>query len=97
MKVPEITYPLSLNTVGALLATGSGIIVYCDECGRYRNLNLVTLARRFGMGFNTMHDSLIRVIYCAECKDAGRPSKNLHFSAQKSGPYCDIETRRLWT
>lgn len=71
-KLPEITYPLSIDTVGKVIATGHDITMHCYGCGRHARVNLVQIAKRHGMDYNSLAPSLSRVVSCKECKKAGR-------------------------
>ncbi|MGE3305034.1 MAG: hypothetical protein AB7I52_03605 [Rhizobiaceae bacterium] len=91
-KLPELTYPLKIDTIGKSLAFGEERSAHCRtyECGgnRTRRLNLVAIARRYGMDYPSGHDSLIRIVYCSECRAAGRPDRNIGFVRhQPTYPY----------
>lgn len=79
--IPEVTYPLRLDTVGMLLATGTEVTVECSDqrCRHPGRVNLVQLARRYGMGKRVLRSDLQRLFYCAPCRAAGRPDRNLAF------------------
>jgi hypothetical protein len=79
-KLPEITNPCSIDTLGKMLAYNHELHVYCYECQRSSRVNLVMLARKLGMDHSCMHDDLIRKFYCPACRDAGRRDKNISFS-----------------
>lgn len=71
-KLPEITYPLEINSVGMIMVTGHDITMQCHVCGRHARVNLVPIAKRHGMAYSTLTPSLRKVVSCKECKAAGR-------------------------
>ena len=86
-KLPEPTYPLSIDTIGKMLALGMEINCHCNAygCGHKARVNLVAVARIKGIDYSCMHDDLVKVIYCPKCRDAGRPDRNLSFTNQIPG------------
>jgi len=96
-KLPEITYPLHVDTIGKVLALDGEIDVYCNTCAPWRGhrLNLVAIAKRHGIDYSSMHWDLIKVVYCPECRTAGRSDKNLSFQHRTNHlPRCDVVTRK---
>jgi hypothetical protein len=94
--IPPITYPLRLDTVGMLLATGAEITVHCcnQDCRQEARINLVRIARRHGMGAGILRPDLLRLCYCASCRAAGRPDRNISFIHHAlTVPFSDL-TRR---
>ncbi|MDI6026700.1 hypothetical protein QBK99_10910 [Corticibacterium sp. UT-5YL-CI-8] len=83
-KLPPITYPLTIDTVGKTLALGHEIEAFCHTkgCGHKARINLVSYAKRFGLDAPCGHDDLVKVYYCPRCREAGRPDKNLTFIHQ---------------
>jgi hypothetical protein len=82
VQLPEITYPLVVDTIGKTLAMGADISLACYNCegsDRHRRLNLVKLARRYGMDYPSGQDSLIKVVFCPSCRSAGRYDRNIGF------------------
>lgn len=80
-KLPDIVYPMSIDTVGIVMAEGYEISMHCYGCGRKGvRLNLVQIARRHGMSYGSMESDLKKVVSCIECKAAGRPKKNIGFT-----------------
>lgn len=79
--LPEITYPLHLDTVGKLLALGYGMTAYCDTlyCHHRSKVNLYRLAQRIGRDHSSMHDDIVGYFHCSECRKAGRPDRNISF------------------
>lgn len=86
-QLPDITYPLAINTIGKMLAMGQEIHITCGTygCDHDGRLNLVQLARRLdkpgrpGLDQPTGRDALLRHVYCPQCRRAGRPDRQLHF------------------
>jgi hypothetical protein len=80
-KLPEITYPLTIDTIGTTLAMGHEISVHCHSqgCGHTGRLNLVRLARRVGMDYSSDDVALREIVYCPHCREAGRDAKNIGF------------------
>ena len=87
-RLPELSYPLTVDTIGKVLAMGSEIHVFChtDGCGRNSRVNLVRLSHRLGMDHGCMEADLKRVLYCQACQEAGRPSRNIGFITVSPGP-----------
>lgn len=83
-KLPEITYPLSIGTIGIVLATGHEIHASCCTYGCRHNgrVNLVQVARRSPLGLEqgTQRHELLQYVSCPWCKDAGRDRKNINFT-----------------
>lgn len=81
-RIPEITYPLVIDTIGKELAMGGEITVSCVNylCHNTARLNLVSIARRKGMDYPNSHDALLRVVYCPRCRAAGKPDRKLQFT-----------------
>lgn len=79
--LPEITYPLSINTIGKKLALGEKITVYCGtlDCHHRAEINLYDLTRRLGRDHGCLHWDLAPHFYCSKCRAAGRPDRNLRF------------------
>ncbi|RWB64782.1 MAG: hypothetical protein E5V91_04010 [Mesorhizobium sp.] len=42
--------------------------------------DVASLARRFGPGQPCLHWELLKIIYCSECRAAGRDDRNLQFT-----------------
>lgn len=81
-KLPEITYPLSVDTIGKALAMGTEITAHCEsrDCSHRSRINLVALAGRLGMDHPIAAEALQRHFYCPRCREAGRPAKRISFS-----------------
>lgn len=80
-KLPEITYPLTIDTIGKMMAMGEEMTVSCHSfgCGHMARINLVMLARRLGMDHSCMAADLKEHFYCKRCYDAGREWQNISF------------------
>ncbi len=87
--LPEITHPLSIDTIGKLLATGHEMVVYCHTpgCRHDGRLNMVTLARRLGMDHGCLDEDLRPYVYCPRCRAEGRPDNNFTFRLCTAEPY----------
>lgn len=72
--LPDITYPLSVDTIGKMLALGQQVQVHCHAygCGHSGRLNLVQLARKVGLDYPCMEGDLKKHVYCPRCREAGR-------------------------
>ncbi|WP_192246013.1 hypothetical protein [Mesorhizobium silamurunense] len=79
--LPEITYPLSIDTIGKLLALGHEVTIHCHEygCGHSGRVNLVQLARKLGMDHPILDNDLKPHFCCSRCREAGRVSMNFGF------------------
>ncbi|TGP27364.1 hypothetical protein EN875_034045 [Mesorhizobium sp. M2D.F.Ca.ET.232.01.1.1] len=86
-------YPFSEATLGGKLAAGTGLSVYCLTCERRAVLDVAALARRFGPDQPCLHWDLLKIIYCHECRSAGRDDRNLQFTNHALTP----EQRKGWT
>jgi hypothetical protein len=80
-KLPEITYPLTVDTIGKVLALGNEISVNCYNygCGHSGRLNLVLIARKVGMDYSCEEPALKKQTHCPRCREAGRDPKNIGF------------------
>jgi len=86
-------YPFSEATLGGKLAAGSGLSVDCLTCRRRAVLNVADLVKRFGPDQRCLHWELLKIIYCHECRFAGRDDRNLQFTNHTMTP----EQRKGWT
>lgn len=79
--LPEITYPLVVDTLGKQLALGDEMEVYCNNhrCHHHAPVNLYHLARRLGRDFEASHWTLKPHFYCSKCRAAGRDDRNVSF------------------
>ncbi|CDX39151.1 hypothetical protein MPLA_290052 [Mesorhizobium sp. ORS 3359] len=86
-------YPFSEDTLGKKLKAGTGLSVYCLTCKRTALLDVAELVRRLGPDHGCMHWDLVKVLYCHECRAAGRDDRNLQFTNHAITP----EQRNGWT
>ncbi|TGP28182.1 hypothetical protein EN802_13485 [bacterium M00.F.Ca.ET.159.01.1.1] len=79
--MPEITYPLAVDSIGKVLALGGEISVHCHNhgCGHHGRLNLVLLTRKVGMDYSCLEPALKQQTHCPRCREAGRDPKNIGF------------------
>lgn len=96
-QLPEITFPLVVDTIGKELALGQEIHVRCSNNGCKRGearLNLVALARcldrpgRPGLDHPSGREYLLRHIFCPDCRREGRPDRNLNCTLMNPGDFC---------
>lgn len=78
-KIPDISYPFSVGTIGELIAAGEELSVHCRECNRTTRVNLVSLSRRLGIDHSCLEPDLRPHFYCAECRAAGWPDRRFDF------------------
>ncbi|AZO71364.1 MULTISPECIES: hypothetical protein [unclassified Mesorhizobium] len=86
-------FPFSEDTLGKKLEAGTGLSVDCLTCKRKATLDVAELVRRVGPDHGAMHWDLIKVIFCHECRAAGRDDRNLQFTSHAVTP----ERRKGWT
>lgn len=82
LKLPEITYPLTIDTIGKMLVLGHELSVQCHSfgCGHSGRVNLVMLANRLGVDHPCLEGDLKPHFFCKPCRAAGRPDKNISFT-----------------
>jgi hypothetical protein len=80
-KLPEITYPLSVDTIGKMLATGAEMSATCltTGCNQSSRVNLVALGHRLGFDHSSMAKDLQPYFRCSKCRAAGRDDKRVGF------------------
>jgi hypothetical protein len=80
-RIPEIPYPLEIDTIGKMLAMGSELSIHChtDGCNHSGRINLVALGYRIGFDHGCMDEDLRRYFYCPKCREAGRPDRKFSF------------------
>lgn len=74
-------FPFVEDTLGKKLEAGTGLSVYCLTCQRTAALDVATLVKRLGP-HGCLHWDLVKVIFCHECRAAGRDDRNLQFTRQ---------------
>ncbi|MGX5803939.1 hypothetical protein ACWGS9_22200 [Bradyrhizobium sp. Arg314] len=88
-----MTLPFSEGTLGRKLEAGTGMSVDCLTCKRKATLDVAELVKRFGPDQPCLHWDLLEIIYCSECRDAGRDDRNLQLTNHALTP----EQRKRWT
>ncbi|MDG4903232.1 hypothetical protein P9279_22230 [Mesorhizobium sp. WSM4962] len=80
-RLPDITYPLSIDTIGKMLALGHEMTVNClnTGCGQSSRVNLVALGHRIGFEHPCLAQDLQRYFYCPKCRAADRDDKHVGF------------------
>ncbi|AZO75342.1 MULTISPECIES: hypothetical protein [unclassified Mesorhizobium] len=79
-------FPFTEDTLRKKLEAGTGLSVDCLTCRRKAVLDVAELVKRLGPDRGAMHWDLIKVIYCHECRDAGRDDRNLQFTNHARTP-----------
>ncbi|RUW29803.1 hypothetical protein [Mesorhizobium sp. M1E.F.Ca.ET.041.01.1.1] len=74
------------DTLGKKLEAGTGLSVDCLTCKRKATLDVAELVKRLGPDHGAMLWSLIKVLFCHECRDAGRDDRNLQFTNHAMTP-----------
>ena len=64
-----VTYPITLDTLGALVDRGYGIYAHCQAngCGRSVALDLPALAERLGRDHSALAAGLVPKLRCSSC------------------------------
>ncbi|RWF22762.1 hypothetical protein [Mesorhizobium sp.] len=75
-----MNFPFAEGTLGEKLEAGTGLSVYCLNCKESAILNVAELVRRLGANQSCMQHDLVKVIFCQECRKAGRDDRNLQFT-----------------
>ncbi|TGU95018.1 hypothetical protein EN794_025605 [Mesorhizobium sp. M00.F.Ca.ET.151.01.1.1] len=86
-------YPFVEDTLGKKLENGTGLSVTCLTCKRMAVLDIAEMVKRLGPDHSCMHWGLIKVVFCHECRAAGRDDRNLQFTNHALTP----EQRKRWT
>ncbi|RWB14335.1 MAG: hypothetical protein EOQ40_30330 [Mesorhizobium sp.] len=73
-------FPFVENTPGKKLEAGTGLSVDCLTCKRKAHLDVAELVKRLGPDHRCLHRDLIEIIYCHECRNAGRDDRNQQFT-----------------
>jgi len=79
--LPEITYPLSIDTIGKMLALGHEMSAHCRNpgCGQHSRVNLVALGHRLGFEYSCAEKDLLPHFFCPKCRASGRDDKRVGF------------------
>ncbi|RVD33854.1 hypothetical protein EN812_31600 [Mesorhizobium sp. M4B.F.Ca.ET.169.01.1.1] len=86
-------FPFVEDTLGKKLEAGTGLSVDCLTCNRMVVLDVAELAKRLGPDHGAMHWDLVKVIFCRECRGAGRDDRNLQFTNHAATP----DKRKGWS
>ncbi|MDX8483176.1 hypothetical protein RFN28_32695 [Mesorhizobium sp. VK24D] len=79
-------FPFTEDTLGKKLEAGTGLSVDCLTCRRKAVLDMSELVKRLGQDYGCLHWDLIKVVYCHECRAAGREDRNLQFTNHAMTP-----------
>lgn len=73
LDLPEITYPLTIDTIGKMIATGHTLTGYCKDyqCRHRATIDLVAFARRYGVDHPCDYWSLQPRFRCSVCGHKG--------------------------
>lgn len=79
--LPEITYPLYVDTLGKLIVLGYDMSFNCSThlCGHHYEINLVKLARHLGRDHGSLDRDLRPHFRCRKCAAAGRRGEKFSF------------------
>lgn len=90
-KLPEITFPLTVDTIGKELAMGRSFHLSChnEGCHHDGEINLVQLGYRLGFDHGSMHNDIIRYFYCSPCRQKGKPDRNISLRVSPPGAHSD--------
>ncbi|ESW92901.1 hypothetical protein NKL07_21700 [Mesorhizobium sp. C280B] len=79
LRLPEITFPLSIDTIGKALAMGEEFDIHCLNTGCHHSsrLNLVALGQRIGFDHSCLVQDIAPYFFCPKCRAAGRPDKRI--------------------
>ncbi|RUW25647.1 MULTISPECIES: hypothetical protein [unclassified Mesorhizobium] len=73
-------FPFVEDTLGKKLEAGTGLSVDCLTCKRKAVLDVGEMVQRLGPDQPSLHWDLVKVIFCQECRAAGRDDRNLQFT-----------------
>lgn len=86
-------FPFLEDTLGKKLEAGTGLSVDCLTCKRHVVLDVAALVERLGPDQPCLHWDLVNVIFCYECRGAGRDDRNLQFTNHAATP----DKRKSWS
>ncbi|TIT80519.1 MAG: hypothetical protein E5W56_08645 [Mesorhizobium sp.] len=86
-------FPFTEETLGKKLEAGTGLSVDCLTCKQEAALDIAELVKRFGPDQPCLHCDLIKIIFCHDCRAAGRDDRNLQFTNHAVTP----DKRKGWT
>lgn len=79
LPVMEKTYPFVIDTLGKMKLAGSRLSVNCNKCHKHTMLDMDDLIRRLGPDHGCMDPDLRHLFFCSDCRDEGRPDRNITF------------------
>lgn len=84
----DLSYPLSIDTLGKVHALGMRLSVYCHNylCHRHTWLDMEDMIARFGEDHSSMHDDLKPHFFCSQCRALGKPDRNIAFTLHIKTP-----------
>ncbi|MCO5066216.1 MAG: hypothetical protein M9924_17625 [Rhizobiaceae bacterium] len=80
--LPEVRFPLSVDTIGQHLALGYEVWASCDTtgCNHTVRVNLVVVAKYLGSGHGARAEDLKPYFYCPKCREAGQHDRLIDFT-----------------
>lgn len=89
-RLPEITYPLRIDTIGKVLATGHELYVSCHavDCHNRSRVNMVRLGYRLGFDHSSLQADISPYFHCSRCG-----SKDMGFTLLPPSEFCRIDGR----
>jgi hypothetical protein len=94
--IPEITYPLRIDTIGKQIALGYEVHASCEKCHHNGRLNLVRLAYKLGFDHGCLAPAIRPHVVCRECG-----AKEMGFILSPPTNCSDIHNRKtaghIWT
>jgi hypothetical protein len=66
-ELPDITYPLRIDTIGKQIALGYEVHASCEKCRHSGRLNLVRLAYKLGYDHGCLAPEIKPHVKCAKC------------------------------
>lgn len=62
-----MTYPQTVDTIGALIDDDYRLALHCEDCRHHAWADLPALADRLGRDHGCMHDDLAPKLRCSKC------------------------------
>lgn len=80
--LPQVRFPLSVDTIGQHIALGYEIWASCETtgCNHTVRVNLVLLSRYLGPEHGARATDLRRYFYCPKCREGGRLDSRISFA-----------------
>jgi hypothetical protein len=88
-SIPEITYPLRIDTIGKHIALGYEMHGSCEKCRHNGRLNLVRLAYKLGLDHGCLAPEIRPHVVCRECG-----AKEMGFITSSPGNCSNVHNRR---